>query len=122
MQTPNGYSVTEGGSSGSPLLNNDHHVLGQLYGGNNVNCSDPPADYAMYGKFNISWDYAADSKRRLSNWLDPNNTGVSVLDGLCGGDTNFMNKISGAKCTKNENPTLPSLCGEGLGERCLRQK
>ena len=29
MQTPNGYSITDGGSSGSPLINNNRHVIGQ---------------------------------------------------------------------------------------------
>jgi hypothetical protein len=98
VQTPNGYSVTEGGSSGSPLLNNDHHVLGQLYGGSFVNCSNPSADYAMYGKFSISWDYVEDSKRRLKDWLDPNNTGITVLDGLCS-TVNFTNQTVSANTT-----------------------
>jgi hypothetical protein len=98
MQTPNGYSVTEGGSSGSPLLNNDHHLLGQLFGGSSVNCSDPPADYAMYGKFNISWDYANDPKRRLKDWLDPNNTGITILDGLCS-TVNFTNQTVSTNTT-----------------------
>jgi len=32
IQTPNGYSVMEPGSSGSPLINSNHKVIGQLYG------------------------------------------------------------------------------------------
>jgi V8-like Glu-specific endopeptidase len=98
IQTPNGYSVTEGGSSGSPLLNNDHHILGQLYGGSSINCSDPPADYAIYGKFNLSWDYLNNPKRRLKDWLDPNNTGVTVLDGLCT-TVNFTNQTVSTNTT-----------------------
>lgn len=81
MRTTNGYSVTEGGSSGSSLLNNQRRIIGQLYGGSNVNCSDPANDYALYGKFSISWNNDSDSRRRLKDWLDPINSGVSVLDG-----------------------------------------
>ena len=41
----------EGGSSGSPLINNSHRVIGQLRGGT-VKCA-PTTFY--YGKFNVSW-------------------------------------------------------------------
>jgi len=43
QSTTHGWSVTEGGSSGSPLINNNHRVIGQLYGAGplcaNPNCS-----------------------------------------------------------------------------------
>ena len=80
-QTTNGFSVTEGGSSGSPLLNSNHRVVGQLYGGSNVNCNDPANDFAMYGKLGLSWNNTAGSKRRLKDWLDPINSNVQHLDG-----------------------------------------
>jgi hypothetical protein len=75
-QTVNGYSVTEGGSSGSPLINNNHHVIGQLYGGSYVDCSNPSQDIAIYGKFNVSWtgNGATDNRRKLQPWLDPAGT------------------------------------------------
>lgn len=73
--TTNGQSVTEGGSSGSPLLNNNQRVIGQLHGGGsgNPNCDDPDADDAFYGKFSVSWDGngSGNPRRRLQNWLDP---------------------------------------------------
>lgn len=50
MRTANGISVTEGGSSGSPLLNQQRRVIGQLYGPGtcpNPNCSDPSKDIAV---------------------------------------------------------------------------
>jgi len=40
METAHGHSVTESGSSGSPLINNDRHVIGQLFGAG-VYCSNP---------------------------------------------------------------------------------
>ncbi len=81
--TENGYSVTEGGSSGSPLINNTHHIVGQLWGGGSINCSNPSLDIAAYGKFSVSWtgNNSGDKRRRLKDWLDPENTGIRVLDG-----------------------------------------
>lgn len=82
--TPNGYSVTEGGSSGSPLINNSRHIIGQLYGGSNINCNNPSQDIAAYGKFGISWtgNGSSDSRRRLKDWLDPLNHNPNTLDGI----------------------------------------
>ena len=95
MQTPNGYSVTEGGSSGSSLINNNRRVIGQLYGGSSLNCSDPANDLAMYGKFCVSWtgNDALDSRRRLKDWLDPNNTGTTFLNGIATCVNNFVNQV-----------------------------
>jgi hypothetical protein len=94
MQTQNGFSVTEGCSSGSPLINNNRHVIGQLYGGSNVNCTNPALDSAMYGKISVSWtsNNNQDNRRRLNYWLDPNNTGILALDG-CYGVINYSNPI-----------------------------
>lgn len=81
QQTTNGFSVTEGGSSGSPLLNSNHRVIGQLYGGSSVNCSNPASDFAIYGKLHLSWNNSAGPQRRLKDWLDPINSDVQYLDG-----------------------------------------
>jgi hypothetical protein len=109
MATTHGHSVMEGGSSGSPLLNNNHRVIGQLYGAGdasvcpNTNCSNPSEDIANYGKFSVSWNNS-NPKRRLKDKLDPNNTGVIVLDGLCA-NANFTNQ------TVTANTTVTS-CGD----------
>lgn len=75
--------VTEPGSSGSPLFNQDHRIIGQLFGGasgcvgNNGN-----GQYDFYGRFGESWDYGNQVTKRLREWLDPGNTGVLVLNGF----------------------------------------
>jgi type IX secretion system substrate protein/trypsin len=75
--------TTEGGSSGSPLINQNHKVVGQLHGGD-ASCSNQNSpDY--YGKFSMSWDYGSSSSTRLKDWLDPNNTGASTLNGIVDG-------------------------------------
>lgn len=70
--------TTEGGSSGSPLFNQNKHVVGQLHGGF-ASCSSATPDW--YGSFAISWNGGGTNTTRLRNWLDPDNTGVLTLDG-----------------------------------------
>ena len=71
--TANGQSVTEGGSSGSPLFMNNGQVIGQLHGGGlgNPNCSNPGADDAFYGKLGVSYDDNASIFRQLKYWIAP---------------------------------------------------
>ncbi|MDD5088978.1 MAG: serine protease, partial [bacterium] len=73
--------TTEGGSSGSPLFDQNHRITGQLHGGY-ASCTSLTSDW--YGKFSMSWNYGGSSSSRLSDWLDPDNTSVSTLDGLDG--------------------------------------
>ena len=87
--TTNGHSVTEGGSSGSPLLNNSGLITGQLFGGSGVNCSDPANDPGVYGKFSVSWNGGGNAQRRLREWLDPTNVSPTTLLGT--GPTCFAN-------------------------------
>ena len=68
--------TAEGGSSGSPLMNQNHLVIGQLHGGDN-GCA-PVTKY--YGRFDVSWDYGSVATRRLKDWLDANNTGMMQLE------------------------------------------
>lgn len=46
-------SSTEGGSSGSPLLNSSKQVVGQLFAGTAL-CTNT-SGYDTYGKFSVSW-------------------------------------------------------------------
>ncbi|MBP2831596.1 trypsin-like peptidase domain-containing protein [Aquimarina sp. U1-2] len=75
--------VTEGGSSGSALFDTNGRIVGQLAGGgaacNGTNDNNLP-DY--YGRFAVSWDFGTTDSTRLSNWLDPSNTGKETLDML----------------------------------------
>lgn len=74
--------TTEGGSSGSPLFNLDHQVIGQLHGGYAA-CSNDDADW--YGKLSVSWTGGGTASTRLSNWLDPLGTGAVEWNTLGGG-------------------------------------
>jgi len=72
--------TTEPGSSGSPLFDSlTHRIIGQLHGGT-ASCASLTSDY--YGKFAQSWDYGGNAATRLKDWLDPDNTGTVVIDGI----------------------------------------
>lgn len=70
--------TTEGGSSGSPLFNRQKRVVGQLHGGFAA-CGNNDLD--SYGWFYRSWTGGGSPSSRLKDWLDPDNTGIIVLDG-----------------------------------------
>ena len=71
--------TTEPGSSGSPLFDQNHHVIGQLHGGYAA-CGNNDADW--YGAFARSWTGGGSNSNRLSNWLDPGSTGATSVDTL----------------------------------------
>jgi len=73
--------TTEGGSSGSGLWSSDKLLVGQLHGGFAA-CGNNDADW--YGRLYTSWTGGGSSSNRLSNWLDPGNTGAETLQGLGG--------------------------------------
>ena len=70
--------ATETGSSGCPLFNSEKGVVGQLQGGT-MGCSWPRESY--FGRLFTSWTGGGTSDTRLSDWLDPLDSGVMCLDG-----------------------------------------
>jgi hypothetical protein len=79
-KTLNGHSVTEEGSSGSPLYNENKLVTGTLSGGNS-SCENPRL-LNLYGKMSAHWaNYPSDSSSRMDVWLDPLNRGVKTHQG-----------------------------------------
>lgn len=75
--------VTEGGSSGSPLFDQNGRVIGQLWAGLAA-CTGTSDNnrYDYYGRFASSWTGGGTNATRLSNWLDPDNAGVTTVDML----------------------------------------
>lgn len=82
--------VTEGGSSGSPLFDNNGRIIGQLWGGeascyvypNGTTGTMDNDDYDEYGRLNASWNGDNTNTTRLKNWLDPGNTNAMTVDYL----------------------------------------
>ncbi len=71
--------ITEPGSSGSGIWNQNHRLVGQLHGGTS-SCS-LPNDPDWYGRVSVSWLGGGSAASQLKAWLDPGNTGALTLDG-----------------------------------------
>lgn len=68
--------TTEPGSSGSPLYNSSHQIVGQLCCGSAA-CGNDANDY--YGRsLGLSWSGSASSS--LSSWLDPTGSNANSMD------------------------------------------
>lgn len=94
--------VTEGGSSGSPLFDQNHRIIGQLYGGwaacaGSVN----NGEYDYYGRLDESWGLGA------SDYLDPSGSGILSIDGYPEGAVSFDND-AGVTITGAPDGTLCS--------------
>jgi len=73
--------TTEGGSSGSPLFNQNGMIIGQLSGGS-ASCSNTDG-FDFYGRIGIAWDYGSTPETRLRDWLDPAETGQLIIPNSC---------------------------------------
>ncbi len=83
VATANGHGVTEGGSSGSPLFNSVHRIIGTLTGGGSGCNSTTQPDY--YGKVSYHWQSdGGTTNEKLKHWLDPGSTGILSMDGSYG--------------------------------------
>ena len=71
--------LTEGGSSGSPIFNSDRRIVGTLSGGPPGSCTNAVND--EYSKFSEQWNRYAEADESLKQWLDPDNTGFTAIDG-----------------------------------------
>ena len=128
--------IVQGGSSGSPLLNESKCVVGQLHGVIYENGHDDDTllyypcliNYASYGKFNLSWIGGGTNDTRLSNWLDPVGTNQSTIDSyhpiiiagddiICSyKDYYIQNLPSGASVQWSvSNSNLSIISGQGTG-------
>lgn len=81
--------VTEGGSSGSPLFDQNHRIIGQLYGGWAA-CSGSVnnGQFDYYGRLDVSWGFGADE------YLDPTGSGITSIDGYPDGSALYANDAS----------------------------
>lgn len=74
-------STYQGGSSGAPLIDNNGLIISQLHGG-------PDGDemctigIGYHGRLSQSWEGGGTPETRLKDWLDPSNTGDTILNGI----------------------------------------
>lgn len=81
VETETDHGVTEGGSSGSPLFDQNKRIVGTLTGGSSFCDNQSAPDY--YGKMSYHWDgnNPISEEEKLYNFLDPIGTGQEQLDG-----------------------------------------
>ena len=65
--------IYQPGSSGCPLLDDNHRIIGQLHGGSTNNIDPCIITGSYFGMFNLSWNAGATPDARLKDWLDPIN-------------------------------------------------
>jgi len=94
---------TEGGSSGSPLYDQNKRIIGQLYGGPSACGASAANMYDNYGKFATSWLGGGTNSTQLKFWLDPNNTATTTLDGY---DPNAVQYALDASILSINSPIL----------------
>ena len=92
--TTNGYGITEGGSSGSPLFSNLGLVIGTLSGGSSY-CNETDKKMPdFYGKMSYHWaSNGSDSTQQLKYWLNPTKENITYLLGAyypCSSQNNTM--------------------------------
>ncbi len=73
--------IFQPGSSGSPLMDANKRIVGQLHGGSTAFGNDCKVTGAYFGRFNISWVQGNAPESRLKEWLDPTNTGAVTQNG-----------------------------------------
>ena len=72
--------ATNGGSSGAPYYDQNHRIIAQHHGINQNNSDQCLNTNKFGGRFNVSWDGDGTDATRLSNWLDPSNSGAMTTD------------------------------------------
>ena len=85
------FGTTEGGSSGSPLFDAAGRIIGDLTGGLAACGND---GYDEYGRISVSWGGGGTTETRLSDWLDPLNSGSTAIDGINQDDALSIDNVS----------------------------
>lgn len=75
------------GSSGSPLFDNNHRIIGQLHG-SDAACGNSLPDW--FGGLFSSWEGDGTPQTLLRDWLDPDGTGTTTLNGYDAGPSGIV--------------------------------
>lgn len=126
---------TIGGSSGSPLFDSNHRIIGQDYRGD----GEPECDIdkgTYFGKFDASWTGGGTNATRLSNWLgggsNPTTTNtirspyitVNSSGPVCNSSTKTFtlnNLISGRTASWSATPSSLFVTSSGSGTSAVVQ-
>lgn len=106
--------TTEIGSSGAPIFDSNHRVVGILAGGD-ADCAYPMNDY--FQMFSICYDRYANESQQLKRWLNPNDTNVVKIDGRYPQPSVISDKKVGPTLSVYPNPAKNEIeisCGNQL--------
>jgi PKD repeat protein len=105
-QTTNGHGVTEGGSSGSSIFNQNGLVTGVLTGG--ASYCDATNQSDVYGKVWHAWDQMGNTNdKQLKPWLDPVNANITTLNGIyCNQSAQVISAFTSSERVVCKNSTV----------------
>jgi len=88
--------VTEGGSSGSPLFNQNGLIIGQLAGGQAA-CAGSQNNglFDFYGRMGVSWTFGNTPSNAIRFWLDPAGSGSLIVPNSCNSELPDLNASLG---------------------------
>lgn len=98
--------TTQGGSSGSPLFDQDGRIVGQLYGGQ-AGCvgTNNNGSFDYFGRLGVSWNYG------ISDHLAPLSCGQALI--LDGWDPNAPSEMDDASAQSVSSP-IGTICGDSF--------
>ena len=103
--------TTEGGSSGAPIFDKSLRMIGHLSGGDAA-CGNALED--DFGMFKKSWEGGGTPETRLKDWLDPDNSGITVLNGRYCVDVAVLDVQRVDLCsTSNPSDTISIMVASG---------
>ncbi len=100
--------TTEPGSSGAPLFDQNHQVIGTLTGGQ-ATCYYPVNDF--FEMISRAWNEYPDSSNQLRYWLDPDHSGLHKLIGLNPFPFYASNCVQSGNILATENAVYPEIPG-----------
>ncbi len=72
--------ATEGGSSGGPYFDQNHRIIAQHLGTDDLHLPICDRDTKFGGRFDLSWTGGGTNATRLSTWLDPSNSNAMTTN------------------------------------------
>jgi hypothetical protein len=98
--------ATEQGSSGAPLFDANHRVVGLLSGGDS-DCDYPMNDY--FQMLSVCYDRYRFDSLQLAHWLNPQGLPITAIDGSAGRTTAIGSKTVAAQVSIYPNPATTEI-------------
>ncbi len=98
--------ATEQGSSGAPLFDANHRVVGLLAGGDS-DCDYPMNDY--FQMLSVCYDRYQSDSLQLAHWLNPGGLPITAIDGNAGRTSAIGSKTVAAPVSVYPNPATTEI-------------